>query len=365
MSSRSRTWLAIYARAVRNMALDRSEPANPPRRILLAHHSLLGDTVMLAGCLAKLRARHPGAEIVHVMPGAFVPLFARRPFGAQAVGWSLRNPASLEALWGLGTFDLALVNGDARYSWLARAIGARRVVAFAGDRPAYKSWPVTDLAPMPSQPMAWTDLVATLVPGEPAAPYARGQWEAPPFTPFDRPAGRYAVLHVGASTMHKRWPAERWSSLARAIEKRGIVPCWSAGPGEEALVAAIPGGSAYRSYAGGLDLPQIWSLLAGAEVVVTADTSVAHIGRAAWAPTVVLYGPSGPVLGGPGRFWAACPTRDVAIDPFPCRDQDALFKRRVTWVRRCSRTVAECPAPRCMQAITEEMVLEAVASLLT
>ena len=236
-------------------------------------------------------------------------------------------------------------------------------MAFAGDRPAYKSWPVTDFVPMPTQPMAWTDLAATLIPGDPAPPYARGQWKAPACAPFERPPGRYAVLHVGASTMHKTWPAERWSSLASALAASGFTPCWSAGPGEERLVAAIPGGEAYRSYAGRLDLPQLWHLLAGAGVLVTGDTSVAHIGRAALAPTVVLYGPSGPVLGGPGRFWSGCPTRNVAIDPFPCRDQDVLFKRHVAWVRRCSRTVAECPAPRCMQAISGDMVLAAVESL--
>ena len=79
MASRSRTWLAIYTRALRNMAFAREAAADPPRRILLPHHSLLGDTILVTACVAKLRERYPAAEIVHVMPSAFAPLFSRRP----------------------------------------------------------------------------------------------------------------------------------------------------------------------------------------------------------------------------------------------------------------------------------------------
>ena len=57
------------------------------------------------------------------------------------------------------------------------------------------------------------------------------------------------------------------------------------------------------------------------------------------------------------------PCRAVTVDPFPCRDQRTLFKREIAWVRRCQRTLAECPAPRCMHAIVVEQVLEAAAAL--
>jgi ADP-heptose:LPS heptosyltransferase len=364
VSSRSRTWLAIYARALRHTLLPGRAAAEPPRRILLPHHSLLGDTILLTACTAKLRERHPEAQIVHVMPHAFTPLYAHRPYGVDAVGWNPRDAASLDALWRLGPFDLALINGDARFSWLARAMGARRIVAFAGDRPAYKSWPVTDPVPMPDEPMSFSDMVTTLVPGPPPQPYAHGAWKAPDFRPYEAPAGRYAVLHVGASIVHKTWLPERWAGLAAALEARSITPCWSAGPGEEALVAAIPGSGRQRNYAGRLDLPQLWDCIARASLVVTGDTSVAHLGRATFTPTVVLFGPSSSVLGGRGRFWAGCPGASVSIEPFACRDQDVFFKRRVTWVRRCVRGLAECPAPRCMHEISLQAVVAAADAML-
>jgi len=40
-----------------------------------------------------------------------------------------------------------------------------------------------------------------------------------------------------------------------------------------------------------------------------------------------------------------------------------LFKRDIAWVRRCGRSTAECPAPRCMQAIDVDTVAAAAQAL--
>jgi len=365
MASRSTTWIRIYGRALRNRAAPAVPAHGRPPRFLLPHHSLLGDTVLLTALVAKLRALHPGAEIVHVMPAPHASLYERQPFGVEAIGWNPRDPGSLSRLFGRGPFDAAFVNGDARYSWLALAMGAREIVAFAGDRPAYKGWPVTRAVPFPDRPSAWGDLVAeALVPGPPPAPFAAGDWLAPSCDPYAAPGGAYAVLHVGASTRHKQWLPERWAQLADRIDGLGIQPVWSAGPGEEPLVEAIPARVRHASFAGKLALPQLWSLLAGARVIVSGDTGVAHLGRAVFTPTAILFGPGSPVLGGSGAFWRNCPVESVCEDPFPCRDQRILFKREVAWVRRCARTSAQCPHPRCMDALSVQTVFQGVERLL-
>ena len=112
-----------------------------------------------------------------------------------------------------------------------------------------------------------------------------------------------------------------------------------------------------------LDIAQLWNLVAGAALLVCPDTSVSHIGKLTFTPTVTLYGPSSAQLFGKGEFWRAAPFREVTIAEFPCRDQHTLFKRRIEWVRRCQRTLAECAEPRCMQAIGVAQVLAAVSSL--
>jgi len=89
-----------------------------------------------------------------------------------------------------------------------------------------------------------------------------------------------------------------------------------------------------------------------------------HIGRLTGTPTVALFGPSSAALFGPGEFLRDASYRAVTLADFPCRDQSTLFKREIRWIRRCQRTLAECPAPRCMQAIGVDAVEQAVRDVL-
>jgi ADP-heptose:LPS heptosyltransferase len=337
--------------------------AGPVRRILVAHNLLLGDTFMLTPLLAKLRSLHAEAEITLLAAPAFVPLCEKRPYGVRALPFTPLKSETTRALLDEAPFDLAIVPGDNRYSWLAAAMGARHIVVHAGPRPLTQEWFVDEKRRYPDTPAAWGDMVAELVDGEPPAPYARGDWKAPVASPFEQPKRAYAVLHVGASTPLKFWLPDRWMALARELERRGLDVVWSGGKGEESFVRQCDPNGRYRSYAGQLDLAQMWRLVADAKVLAAPDTGIAHLGRATWTPTVALFGPGSAVLAGSGRFWKDTPWRAVTVDPFPCRDQSLLFGRPVTWVRRCARTTAECAEPRCMHAITLDQVLGALESL--
>lgn len=351
---------AMFSRA---LAGGRRSRSADPRRILIAHHLLLGDTLMLTPLVAKLRACHPAAEIVMALPDAYAPIYAGAPYGLRAIGWDPRDPSE-SPLWREHGFDLALVPGDNRFSWLALALDARWIVAFAGDRPAQKSWPVDELWRYPAAPAAWGDMVAGLIAGPAPTAYRVSDWPAPAAEPaVVLPSGPYAVLHVGASTALKRWDPARWAALAARFAAQGVEPVWSAGRGEEELVRACDSAARHRSFAGALSLPQLWQLLANASVLVCPDTGVGHLGRVVGVPTVVLFGPGSATITGAGAFWRNMPYRAVTIEPFPCRDQRVLFKREIDWVRRCARTLAECPHPRCMDAIGVDTVATAIAAL--
>lgn len=357
-----RTRVVVRALAKGVIAIGRRLRPTRPRRILIAHHLLLGDTLMLTPLLAKLRAQHPDAEIVMALADAYAPLYAREPYGVRALGWNPRSPSS-SALWRERNFDIAYVPGDNRFGWLALALGSRWIVGFAGDRPAHKSLPIDELRRYSAQPMAWADMVATLADGPPARPFVAGDWTPPPAAPFDRPAAPYAVLHVGASTPLKRWASDRWLALATWLAARDVEPVWSAGRGEEAIAAASDPEQRYRSYAGQLALPQMWQLLANAALVVAPDTGIAHLGRVVGTPTVSLFGPGSALLNGGGEFWRDATYRAVTVTPFPCRDQRVLFKREIEWVRRCGRSIGECPHPLCMDAIELEQVTAAIGEM--
>lgn len=365
--SRLKARLAIVPRAAARLVATAGRRRRPaqPRSILVAHGMLLGDTLMLAALLAGLRERYPAAELTMTVAPETLPLFAGRPYGVRAVAYDPRDPAGLRALAGAGGYDLAIVPGDNRHALLALAVGARWTIAAAADRPQWKNAVVDELMPLPPQPAALADMWAALAGAPPGLAYARGDWPAPPFAPFDRPQAPYAVLHVGAGSPLRHWEPDKWRAVAAWLADRGMRPVWSAGPREVDLVQAIDPTARYPSYAGRLNLAQLWGLLDGARLLVAPDTGVMHLAKLTVTPTVALFGPGSHVLFGPGVYWRANPFRAVTVDPFPCRDQRTVFKRDLEWVRRCQRSTAECPAPRCMRAIEAALVERAATELLS
>jgi len=353
-------------------------PADP-QRILVAHHLLLGDTLMLSALLSKLRHNHPQAEIIMACPKAILPLYAGKPWSVQAIAYEPRDASTLLALWRRGVprggFDLALVPGDSRYSWLARALSSRHIVAQAGDMPAYKNWFVDEQRDWPETPTALPEIFAALAHGEDAPALQSGQWPLVACEPFEHPATPYAVLHLGASTALKLWPAERWTALAQALLDRGITPVWSTGKKEVSLVAAADPQGRFRCYAGQLDLLQLAHLLRDASLLAGPDTGVTHLGKLLGTPTVTLFGPGSEVLCAHSPFFGNTPAIALAA-PMACRNQQRIFRRSINWVQRCGRgfdlaagtpsstTAAYCGQALCMAGISFDDTLDACLRLL-
>jgi ADP-heptose:LPS heptosyltransferase len=361
MSARTLNRLRSLARVAVG-AIDRVPRARPanPRRILVLHDLLLGDTLMLAPLIARLRARHAGAEIYVAARPAVLPLLSSRPYGVIPIPFSERESDALAGLEAARGCDLAIVPGENRYTLHARGLGARWIVAFGGAKPGWKNWAADELVDFPRRPGNLADIFAELAGEGPAAlRYQRGDWPAPAAGPFELPTSPYAVLHIGASTPLKYWASERWRALAeRLAGKYNVV--WSCGPGEAELVSKADPDRRFVSYPGTLDLPQLWHLVASSSLLVTLDTGVAHIGKLALARTVCLFGPGSAALTGRGEFWRDAPFTEVTAADFPCRDQRVIFGRDVEWARLCRRGLAECPAPRCMDALTLDDVMKAI-----
>ena len=367
-------------RALASLVTRRARVGEPVRRILVAHYLLLGDTLLLAPLLKKLAMLYPDAERVVLARPAVAPLFEGRPYGASAMPFNRRDAASRRRVIDSGPYDLAIVPDDNRYAWLARAAGARRVIGFANDKPVWKNLMLDRAVPYPANAAAWADIAARWLVDDAAGTsverFRSNEWPAPEATPFEVPSQSYAVLHVGASTPLKQWPAERWRALADRLIVEGLHVVWSAGTGERAVVDAVGMREGETDVAGCLDLPQLWQLLARARLLVCPDTGIAHLARIVGVPTVVLFGPGSREIHGAGDFWADAPFRAVTIDDFPCRDQHTLYRREVAWVRRCGRRFdagalaggrsdpGACGEALCMKALTMDAVHEAARVLI-
>ena len=336
-----------------------------PRRILIAHQLLLGDTIMLTPLIAKLRCNYPDVEICLLVAPGQVPLYAGHPYGVIALPFDPRSLFSVAALIRSGGYDWALLPTENRMSWLARACGARWIVAFDGEAGRYKNFPIDEFRPFASQPKAWGELAAELVDGADAPPYRSADWPAPPARDFTQPSVPYVLLHVGASTPLKQWPPERWSRLATWFSAKGVAVVWSCGRGEQHLIDAADPDELFPRYPGNLDLAQLWLLLARARLVVCPDTGVTHITHLTGTPSVVLYGPGNPALFGRGEFWRELSEEVLFHADFPCRDENLIFRRKLLWGEHCGRTPQACNRPRCMEMIEFEEVAAACARLLS
>lgn len=71
-----------------------------------------------------------------------------------------RSLASHRELLGCGPYDWALVPADNRWSWVARAMGARWITAFAGGPGGSKDWPVDEHVEWPMTAEAWGDIAS-------------------------------------------------------------------------------------------------------------------------------------------------------------------------------------------------------------
>ena len=123
-----------------------------------------------------------------------------------------------------------------------------------------------------------------------------------PAVPAPEAARRATLIHPGAASGARRWPAERWAAVARAEHRAGRRVAITGSAGERDLAMAVAAGAGLPDeavLAGRTSLPQLAAAVAAAERVACGDTGVAHLASALCTPSVVLFGPTAPSEWGP------------------------------------------------------------------
>jgi ADP-heptose:LPS heptosyltransferase len=116
------------------------------------------------------------------------------------------------------------------------------------------------------------------------------------------PARGATLIHPGAASAARRWPAERFAAVARSEWRNGRRVTITGSPDEVDLARAVARAAGLEAsvvYAGRTDLAELAALVAVAGRVVCGDTGVAHLATALRTPSVVLFGPIPPTEWGP------------------------------------------------------------------
>jgi len=161
------------------------------------------------------------------------------------------------------------------------------------------------------------------------------------------PGQRYAVLRPGAAQADKRWPVERFATIAEWLrEVHGIATAVNLGPGDEPIESAVRKHFAGKAILDSLDLRGLVALLAGSCFFLGNDTGPTHIAAAVGKKCVVVFGASD------SKVWSPWKTEYRIVEhQFPCR--------------QCVRGRCESlGASQCIQTIGVEEVREACEALL-
>ena len=153
------------------------------------------------------------------------------------------------------------------------------------------------------------------------------------------------VVHPGAASASRRWPAHRWAEVARALVRAGEQVVVTGGWTERALCRDVVGTSGARDLGGRLSLPELTSLVARARLVLCGDTGVAHLATAYATRSVLLFGPTPPDRWGPAIdpdlhtvLWHGNEGRSRAGDPHAAQIDPRLAAITVGEVLAAART---------------------------
>jgi ADP-heptose:LPS heptosyltransferase len=113
------------------------------------------------------------------------------------------------------------------------------------------------------------------------------------------PAG-VTIIHPGAKSPSRRWPADRYASVARQLRSAGHQVVITGSAAEHDLcvrvadAAGLPGDAVPST-----SLGELAALVARARLLISGDTGIAHLATAYATPSVVLFGPMSPARWGP------------------------------------------------------------------
>ncbi|SPF39729.1 Lipopolysaccharide heptosyltransferase I [Candidatus Sulfotelmatobacter kueseliae] len=111
--------------------------------------------------------------------------------------------------------------------------------------------------------------------------------------------GGFAILNPGAGWGAKRWPAERYGCVAKALADNGVRAIINYGPGEESLARETEAASEGTAKSMKCSLTELIALTRRAKLFVGGDTGPMHLAAALCVPVVAIFGPTDPARNGP------------------------------------------------------------------
>lgn len=276
-----------------------SSRADRPLRIGVVKPCCIGDTVMALPAIDSLAAEFPDAELRLFVGAHSRPVVEGRGdrWMTETIDDTISVSGALSLAWTARARRLDLVVVLERSRILRTAIALRvgaRVAAVTVVEPEIRHESVAYLDVLRGVGIAPAVTRPTWTPTPEEAGAARAildDYERPVLI---HPGG---AENPGVAMPDKRWPADRYVELVRALESDGYSVVFSGGARDEPIVDHIiveSGVPARRSLAGTIDLRTAAAVAAEAQLFVGGDTGMAHIAAATGTPVISIFGPTNP-----------------------------------------------------------------------
>ncbi|MEZ4387938.1 MAG: glycosyltransferase family 9 protein [Candidatus Krumholzibacteriia bacterium] len=330
-----------------------------PKRALVIRAGQLGDTVFATAVIEPLRAAlGPDLRLDWVVKRGMEALLAADPRVGRVFPITHRHLplplnrdklAVVAASW-REPYDVLLnLELGRQFLGLARLVRARQRFGrpfqlVADDRPAEHA------VEHVRRQCALVVGAAPAAAGEPTLKVATVAAELGLRTPYLVVNPTNSQFRKQDHRSYRAWPVAHWRELLAKLAAGPDQVVLIGGRAEEAyfgLLEPLPDGVV--SLAGRTSLAQLMAVLDGARALVTTDTGPAHLAAALATPVVAIFGPSDHRKTGP----FATPSNTVAIlrAGLPC--SPCVF----------TGELERCPANRCMQLVTPDQVLAALARI--
>lgn len=352
-------------------------PSRAPRRVLLSIGGHLGDAVIATSALSLLDDAIPGVEIGVLLGSWARPVVEGHPLVKRIHTVDHWYPSrSPRGRWAKvaryretrrrAVAEIREAGYDAAVDLYPFFPNAAALLRAAGV-PVRIGYTSGGLGSLYTHPVPWVDtdrhvagqhaaLLDVLAPG--AAAGRPPRYGLPPVSPAAREelrarlagtgveAGAHLVVHMGAGSELKRWPAERWRRTLEALAAEGhAILLTGSGDAERALAREVAGVERCVDLVGELSWAGFVAAIAEAQLVLGVDSVAGHLAAASGTPcVVVMAGMSNPAHWRPLGPWSRVVTRAVPCAP-------------------CYRSRG-CGSMACIREVEVEEVLDAVHALL-
>lgn len=331
-------------------------------KILLVQTSFLGDNILSTPVIPGIKSLYPGSELVVLTTVAAAAVYQGNPEVARVLTFDKRGQDKGVR----GLIRLARQIRDERFdiAYSLHRSGRTALLLYFADIPIRIGFKQASLSFLYTQRKERArdrhevERNMALLEPEILERTVRAELFLPVVTPapevFEALCGQvpapYAVLVPGSVWATKRWAASEYRITAEKLVAEGKPVVLLGAPDEQEIADQVAQGTNVLNLVGKTSLPQMFSIIQSAAVVVCNDSMSLHVASAFGVPTVAVFCATSPAFGfGP---WQNASSRVVERTDLPCKP-----------CRRHGGDVCPTGTNACMEQLPAREVLRAIAEV--